>query len=233
MSRDAAERDRILAENRRREAEVSVGLYAPWDPAEALARSERRLAAALLLHRAGAFPRRGDACLEVGHGSLGWLGDLLSWGLREVDLHGIELDPARLERARESFPSADLRGGDAAELPWPAGTFRLIVASTLFTSILDPARRRAVAGEIERVLATGGALLWYDFATDNPRNPHVRAVSRGELRGLFPGLRGEIRSATLAPPLSRAVAPRSLSLAKLLGAVPFLRTHLLGVLRKV
>src|SRR5947208_8442732 len=126
--------------------------------------------------------------MEVGFGSLGWLGDLISWRVRETDLHGIELDPALVDRAREILPLADLRAGDATALPWASNTFDLVVASTVFTSILDPRVRALVAGEIERVLAPGGALLWYDFAVNNPRNPHVRKVDRGELVRLFPRL---------------------------------------------
>ncbi len=89
-----------------------------------------------------------------------------------------------------------------------------------------------MAREITRVLTPGGALLWYDFAVNNPRNPNVRKVGREELRALFPELRGRIRSATLAPPLTRMVAPRSWVAATLLEALPPLHTHLLAVLVK-
>jgi len=134
--------------------------------------------------------------------------------------------------AREAFPSADLRVGDASRLPWPDATFRLVVASTTFSSILDPVLRRLVAAEAVRVLAPGGALLWYDLKVDNPRNPNVRGVGRRELAELFPELAGPVRSAALAPPIARAVAPASWLLADFLEAFPFLRTHLIAVLVK-
>jgi hypothetical protein len=226
------ERRRIVAEYRRRERELPADRYAPWRPEEILVRNERRRVGALALREAGVFPGPGARCLEIGYGSLGWLGELLCWGVRETDLHGIELDPVRAQRARDAFPAADLRVGDATALPWEDGTFRLVVASTVFTSILEPAMRRAVAREIERVLAVGGALLWYDFRVDNRRNPNVRRVTRAELRSLFPGLDASIRTVTLAPPLARLVAPRSWLLANVLEAIPFLRTHLLGALIK-
>jgi len=107
---------------------------------------------------------------------------LVCWGLREVDLHGIELDPARAGLTREILPGADLRVGDAVETPLADASFRLVIASTVFTSILDGAVRQVVAAEITRVIAPGGALLWYDFAVNNPRNPNVRKVGRRELR---------------------------------------------------
>jgi ubiquinone/menaquinone biosynthesis C-methylase UbiE len=228
----AVERQRILAEYFRREREVSTELYAPWDPAEMFSRANRKRVAATLLHRSGAFPKAGDSCLEIGIGTLGWLGELISWGVRAPDIHGIDLQTTRIEKAREILPSCDLRTGDASALPWSDNSFNLVIASTVLSSILKPEVRRLVASEITRVLMPGGALLWYDFAYNSPRNPQVRKVDRRELCVLFPQLRGSIRSITLAPPLARLVAPRSWTLAVLLETIPFLRTHLLAVLRK-
>ncbi len=206
--------------------------YAPWQPGEMFMRNERKRVAAQMLYQAGAFPAAGHHCLEIGYGTLGWLGELISWGLREADLHGIELDAARAEQARAALPNARLVVGDACWLPWDAGAFQLVIASTVFTSLLDAGTRRQMAQEIERVVAPRGALLWYDFAVPSPRNPRVRPVTRPELRSLFPRLVGPIRSITLAPPLARCLAPRCWSLAVLLEAIPLLRTHLLAVLVK-
>ncbi len=228
----AAEQARILAENRRRETEIPSDRFEPWQPSELFIRSSRGRRAATMLRTAGVFPGPGSACLEIGYGSLGWLGQLLSWGVRTGDLHGIELDASRAAEAHRRFPGADLRIGDATALPWTDGRFALVVASTVFTSILDAAVRTEVAREILRVLAPGGALLWYDFRVNNPSNPNVRRVDRRELAGLFPGLRGDVRSVTLAPPVGRLVAPVSWLLAELMEAVPILRTHLLAVLVK-
>lgn len=228
----AAEQQRILAEYRRREREIASDLYAPWQPASAFLRASRSRRAAALLRRAGAFPASGDPCLEVGYGSLGWLGELIAWGVRERDLHGIELDAVRAARAKDILPGADLRVGDATRMPWGDETFRLIVVSTVFSSILDERVRRAAAEEIVRVLAHGGAVLWYDMRVRNPRNPNVRPVTPGALKELFPRLDGSVRSVTLAPPLARWCAPRSWVLAEALESLPFLRTHLIAVLMK-
>ncbi len=89
-----------------------------------------------------------------------------------------------------------------------------------------------VADEITRVLAPGGALLWYDCSVNNPRNANIRKVGRKHLIQLFPKLSGKIKTVTLAPPLARFVAPRNWTLATLLGSLPLLRTHLLAVLVK-
>lgn len=228
----AAERTRIKAEYARRALELHSDLYAPWQPAELLLRSARVKAAATILRRWGAFPGADDQCLEIGFGSLGWLGDLISWGVLETNLHGIELDPDRVTSAKKVLPVADLRVGDATDLPWANDTFQLVIASTVFTSVLDSSVRSVLAKETIRVLSPGGVLLWYDFAVNNPANPHVRKVARQELKELFPTLEGVIRSVTLAPPLARFIAPKSWVLATILEAIPFLRTHLIAVLVK-
>ena len=222
----------MLEENARREREVDAARYAPWAAAELFMREGRRRRAARMLHRCGAFPAAGDPVLEIGYGRLGWLADLLGWGLRSFDLHGIELDAGRAEVAQAAFPGADLRVGDAAAMAWADESFALVVASTVFTSILDEGVRRAVADQIVRVLRPGGALLWYDFRVDNPANPNVRGIGRRELRNLFPNLELHVRSVTLAPPLARAIVPFSWALAAALEGLPFARSHLLGVLVK-
>jgi ubiquinone/menaquinone biosynthesis C-methylase UbiE len=227
-----AERLRILDEYQRRETDVDGRVYAPWQPAEAFMRAHSRAMAARMLNEAAVFPCPGVMCLEIGYGRMGWLADLINWGVREADLHGIELNAERARIAQSCLPNADLRIGDATALPWDAGTFGLVVVSTVFTSILDRGVRRRLAGEIERVLAPRGALLWYDFAVNNPRNANVLKVGRRELCGLFPLLRGQIRSITLAPPLARTVVPVSWSLATVLESAPFLRSHLIAVLMK-
>jgi len=228
----AVERERMRREYQRRARDVEPNRYAASQPFARFEVEVRNRRAERLLRSHQLFPKPGDDCLEVGFGSQGWFTQLISWGVQETELHGIELDPERAARARDLFPKADLRLGDAVNLPWDSGTFKLVIASTIFTSILDPRVRRLIADEIVRVMAPGGALLWYDFAYDNPRNRNVRGIPRREIRQLFPGLRGGIQRVTLAPPLGRIVVPRSRALATFLEGIPLLRTHLLAVLTK-
>ena len=116
-------------------------------------------------------------------------------------------------------------------LPWDDASFDLVLQSMMFSSILDPSVRAAAASEMARVLRPGGLVLWYDFFTDNPRNPNVRGVGRRELRELFPGFELRWRRVTLAPPLIRLLAPRARPLAAALQALKLLDTHALALLR--
>lgn len=229
---EAGEAARIVSENRRRESEIDQALYAPWHPAELFMRQGRERVAAHLLRRAGAFPVRGERCLEVGYGRLGWLATLQGWGLETSDLYGIEIDAVRAEVARAAFPGAHLEVGDARSLPWEDGVFQLAIVSTVLTSILSQPVRVRVAQEVARVLRPGGAALVYDFRWNNPSNRNVRRTGRAEIAELFPEFRGKIRSVTLMPPLARALAPRSWTLATVLECLPFLRSHLVAVMVK-
>ena len=70
-----------------------------------------------------------------------------------------------------------------------------------------------LAAELARVLAPGGAIVWYDMFRDNPRNKNVTGIGRSRIRELFPSLQVHTRSITLAPPLARFVVPRSKTIA--------------------
>lgn len=227
----ADERQRIHAEYRRRERDLEANRYAPWRPAVLAERAGRFRAATELLKASQAFPLTGHPCLEIGYGSSGWLPDLLCWGVRERDLHGIELDALRAARARALLPVADLRIGDATSLPWANGTFKLVILSTVISSIIDPRMRRQVCREALRVTAPTGVVLCYDLRWNNPANRAVRKVTRRELLRLFPGCRRRFRSVTLAPPIARVLTARSPIAAELLATLPFLRTHLMATMR--
>jgi ubiquinone/menaquinone biosynthesis C-methylase UbiE len=124
----------------------------------------------------------------------------------------------------------DIRVANAATLPFDDRTFDLALTFTMFSSIPDAALRLDVATEIRRVLRPRGAVLWYDFWT-NPVNADVKALRLREIERLFGRKAAEARRVTLAPPISRRVAPHSLLACELLTAIPFLRTHWLAIVR--
>ena len=227
------EADRIVAEYARRDASIPRERYLPAAPAQVLVRESRERAVLSVLRRAGMLPLRGRRILDVGCGTGQWLVDFETWGAERNRLAGIDLMPNRIAAARARLtPGADLREGDASRLPWPSSCFEIVVQSTVFSSVLDTATRRTLAAEMARVLAPVGVILWNDFFVNNPGNSAVRGVRRGEIAGLFPGFRVELRRITLAPPLARAVAPRSQLAAIAIEALRIFNTHYLGVLRR-
>lgn len=222
---------RVLAENARRATALPADFYSPARPANLFLRHGQERALRAALGSTALLPLAGRTILEVGCGHGTWLHRFATFGAHRTDLHGLDLDATRLATARS--PSLTLVRGDAAALPWVDGHFDLVLQSTVFTSILDDAVRRAAAAEMRRVVRPGGTLLWYDFRVDNPRNPHVRGISGRALRDLFPGCAVHCRRVTLAPPLARGLVPRSWTLATILEAMGWLNTHLFAVIRPV
>lgn len=170
---------------------------------------------------------------EVGCGAGGNLLELLRLGCAPERLAGIELLPERFGAARRALPTAvSLTLGDASLAPVVPASQDLVLAFTVFSSLLDRAFQQRLAAAMWRWLRPGGAVLWYDFSVDNPRNPDVRGVPLARVRELFPKGRIDVRRVTLAPPLARAACRIHPSLYGVLNAVLWLRTHRLAWIEK-
>jgi SAM-dependent methyltransferase len=170
--------------------------------------------------------------LDVGCGDGDVLASFLALGARPERLVGVDLLPDEIERARARHPGLRFEVGNAEALETPDGAFDLVCLFTVFTSILDAAMAARVAAEVDRVLAPGGAVVWYDFRVDNPRNPHVRGVGRRRIEVLFPEYALHVRSVTVLPPLARRLGRATPWLYPVLARIPPLRTHWIGLLRK-
>lgn len=189
---------------------------------------ERQRAMLWLFERAGLANLSTLRLLEVGCGSGGNLLELLRLGFMPEHLTAIELLPERCEQARHVLPAAlNVIEGDALQADVAAASQDVVFVSTVFSSLLDDAFQQRLADAMWRWLRPGGAVLWYDFTYDNPRNPDVRGVPLSRVRALFPKARVTARRVTLAPPIARAVCRLHPALYTLFNALPPLRTHLL------
>ena len=72
--------------------------------------------------------------------------------------------------------------GDATQAPVAPGSQDIVLQSTVFSSLLDDAFQQRLADTMWRWLKPGGAVLWYDFTVNNPRNPDVRGVPLARVR---------------------------------------------------
>lgn len=232
MNYTDSEAARIRAEYERRDREIPADFYSWSRPANLLMHQQTLRSCIRLLKRAGMFPLNGRRVADIGCGGGTWLLEFVQWGADPADLSGIDLMPDRLNRARRRIPQADLRLGNASELPWPDESFDLLTQFMLFMNVFDPALKRAIANEMLRVLKPRGAMLWFDLRISNPRNPQAKGIGAAEIRSLFPDCKIELAPALLAPPLGRLIAEWGWPLAEALHALPFLRTHYAGLIRK-
>jgi hypothetical protein len=90
--------------------------------------------------------------------------------------------------------------------------------------------KRNIAKEMLRVLKNHGIILWYDFIYNNPKNPDVRGVKKKEIYELFPSVI-YLNRITLAPPITRLLAPYSYLACYLLEKVKIFNTHYLGIIK--
>lgn len=206
-----------------------VGRYSLLRPEVWQAVQERQRAMLSLFAQAGLRDLGSLRLLEVGCGGGGNLLELLRLGFAPQHLGGIELLPERLAQARAVLPEAvSVQGGDALHAPVAAQSLDLVFVSTVFSSLLDPAYQQRLAETMWAWLKPGGAVLWYDFTVDNPRNADVRGVPLSRLRALFPQGQMRHRRVTLAPPLARALVRVHPALYRPVNALPWLRTHVLA-----
>lgn len=222
--------ERIRAEFQRRDRSIPPDFYAWHRPEIQYWQKQTARACTRLLENARALPLNHASIADIGCGAGQWLAEFVRWGAQATNLHGIDLLEDRIASARTRLPQADLRCGDARQLPWPDNCFDLVTQFTVFSSILDPDFRRDLAREMLRVLRPGGHILWYDCRYSNPVRIAVRGLNRREIARLFPNCRIDFVVTTLVPPLSRAVARHSCALAAALESLRFTCTHLAAVI---
>jgi SAM-dependent methyltransferase len=116
---------------------------------------------------------------------------------------GIDLTPAMIERARvlaaeQKLANVVFQVGDVLPLPFPDGSFSIVISRFAFHHFQKPA---AVLAEMKRVCRAGGRVAVADLmASPDPvkadafhrmemlRDPsHARALTLAELRELFAG----------------------------------------------
>ena len=223
------ELERMTAAYERRMERGTENRYSLFSPGHMYHSQSLERAVVRALRKEGIATLGGLRILDVGCGGASWLDGLTRFGASPQNLYGIDTRVSALPR-EASRPSLAVASGYA--LPFATASFDLVSQLTMVSSILDAGERRLVAAEMVRVVRSGGLILWYDF-TVNPMNPDVRGIGRRELLSLFASSRVRSERVTLAPPITRYLAPRSWAACLLLEQLPFLRTHLLATIRPV
>ncbi len=233
MHQHLQEAERIRNVYARRDASGKKRLYDWNQPDELLSQYLLRVAVTKALMEAGFADLSVIDCLDVGCGAGGWLRVLMEWGANPSRLHGVDLLADRIETARLLSPQIAFSVSNGWPLHFDDSTMDLVLANTVFSSILDAEARAMLAKEMMRVVRPSGILLIYDFRIRDPRNRDTVGIGMNEIKRLFPGMITRFRTVSLAPPLQRPLVKWSPLLAHAVEAfLPLLRTHMLCTLRK-
>jgi ubiquinone/menaquinone biosynthesis C-methylase UbiE len=181
-----------------------------------------------LLQSAG-ISLEGRSVLEVGCGTGRSTTLLETLGVEKADLWGVDLFSRPLRLFRSHHPEVHLSQQDGAHLAFGPRSFDVVVLFTVMSSIKDEGMRRRVVAETARVLKPEGLVLWYELRFRNPRNPDVMGLDRASVTDLFSDFDCRFQSATLLPPVARRLGPLARSLYRWLVAIPWLRSHYVGV----
>jgi SAM-dependent methyltransferase len=90
------------------------------------------------------------------------------------ELHGVDVSPAMVERAREVNPEGSYCVYDGRRLPYADGELDVVFAVCVLHHV-DPPDRPALVAEMARVTRPGGLTLVFEH---NPLNPLTRRVVR-------------------------------------------------------
>ncbi|HXT64678.1 MAG TPA: class I SAM-dependent methyltransferase [Pyrinomonadaceae bacterium] len=102
-------------------------------------------------------PRETNSLLEVGCNVGEHLGSCAAI-YPQIELSGIDINPAAVAKARENLPHADLREGSAAQLPFSDSSFDCVMCIEVLEHIPSSLRKQAL-DEIRRVVRPGGRFL--------------------------------------------------------------------------
>jgi len=170
--------------------------------------------------------------LDVGCGGGTQLRYFFDFGAQPKNMFGVDVLENVIRGAKYLSPNVGFFVASAAKLPFSDEAFDLVFQSLVFTAVLDPRIKQAMAAEVLRVLRPGGRFIWYDFMYDNPWNRDVKGITKREIRELLPGCKFRFWRLSLAPPIGRTVAALSPFVFHLLSQLPFLCTHYLCIAEK-
>lgn len=225
--------ERIKEAYEKRDLSGRSKLYSLFKPASLFTTHQREKEILKALSRFGISDLADKKILDFGCGTGGVLRDFIKYGAMPENCFGIDLLPDRIDTANKLSPNIDVRCGNGEKLPYEDALFNMVLCFTVFTSIFDEDMKRQIAEEMLRVLKPEGIILWFDYHMNNPQNPDVRGVKKKEIHGLFPNCEIHLKRITLAPPLARAIAPRSWLACYLLEKLKVFNTHYVGIIKKI
>ena len=144
---------RLRGEYAEREQRFSDSdIYSWFNLSNLFAIHTRQRAVLKALRRQGFTDLTNLKVLEMGCGGGGVMTEFLGFGAFPENLYGIDLLYNRLYQARRRLPGSHFTNADGSVLPFPTGTFDLVLQYTAISSILDADLRRNICADMLRVL---------------------------------------------------------------------------------
>lgn len=160
--------------------------------------------------------------------------EFIRMGFLPQNITAVEMIKERADFSKGIIPqSVVIYNQNAMEAPIENSSQDIVFQSAVLTSILDDEYKKRLANRMWELLKPGGAILYYDFIYNNPKNPDVKGVPLSEIKLLFPNGKFKFKKrVTLAMPISRAICKIHPSSYHLFNFFKFLRTHLLCLIVK-
>jgi SAM-dependent methyltransferase len=172
-------------------------LWAPFAAEEVAVRTQQVRVFSGFLRTHGRLHLEGLRILDVGCGTGRHLRQMIDMGAAPGDVHGLDIDPITLSRAREVSPNLSITAYDGVTIPFPDDSFDLVTHYYVFSSIPSSALRQRLAGEMRRVTRPDGAIFWWDIL--HLADPAQHSVAL-DVHDLFPQAKIRARKIPLQPP---------------------------------
>lgn len=125
--------------------------------------------------------------LDIGCGDGSFIRKLIEWGFKPQNIVGIDILDYRIKQCKEktnknvNFYLSSLNS--------KFKNYDLVVANTVFTSILEDGSRKKFASNIYNAVKKNGWILIFDFRYNNPFNSNVRKITPKNLKSFWPQLK--------------------------------------------
>jgi ubiquinone/menaquinone biosynthesis C-methylase UbiE len=123
----------------------------------------------------------GECLLDAGCGT-GMMALRIAARYPGCTVHGIDISPKMIAVARRDAETqglaVDFRVGSITDLPYPGGSFDVVITNIMYHH-LDLAEKRQAVAEIARVLKAGGRYVSAEFGP-RARNALQRHLAKGE-----------------------------------------------------
>jgi len=102
----------------------------------------------------------------------------------QLDVYGEVMDCLHQARKEGVADRVEVKTADMRKMPFPAGSFDVVLSSQAIHNIYDPAGRAQAVGEIARVLAPGGRAVIRDIRYTRDYASVLAANGVPEIRSL-------------------------------------------------